>query len=138
MLNTIKDIPFLQFAFWLRNPGVGSISELILLLGIFFVIVVLGIAFLVYNRIVVGHYPPKNKIFRPLAVGLLILGSLGAIFSLFRWQGIDFLGVRAFELVFVLISAGWVAFFLDQYRRNIPQQSIEYEAKMIKKKYLAK
>jgi len=93
---------------------------------------------LLNNRFKIGHYPPKNKIFKPAGIVLIIIGASGGVFSLFRWQGIDFLGVRAPLLLIFIAALSWSVYIFFLYRARVPNQSVDYEARAIKKKYLAK
>lgn len=139
--NIIKDInmeQIIKIEFWFRNPGPAVLAELIFWLTIFSLTTLGGITLLLYNRFKIGHYPPKNKILKPTGIGLVTIGVFGEVFSLFRWQGIDFLGVRAILLVIFLVAMSWSVFFVFLYRRRVPNKSVAYEARAIKKKYLAK
>ena len=139
--NIIKDInieQIIRMDFWFRNPGPASLGELVFWLTLFSFTFILGISILIYNRFRIGHYHPKNKILKLTGIGLVIIGAFGEVFSLFRWQGIDFLGVRAILLFIFLAAISWGVFFVFLYRKRVPNQSVEYEARAIKKKYLAK
>lgn len=124
--------------FWFRNSELASVAELIFWLSIFFIIITTGIFVLLYNRFGVGHYPPKNRIFKPAAIGLIVIGFVGVVFSSFRWQGIDFLGARVFLLVTIVAAIVWVAIFYNLYRKKIPDESVKYEAGILKQRYLSK
>jgi len=134
----LKSTQFLQPNFWFRNPGAASLDEAIFILTLFVIIFLLGVLILIYNRWQVGIYPPKNKILKPGGIGLISFGSTGLVFSLFRWQGIDFLGVRFILLAVFLASLAWTVFFLFLYLKKVPEQAVEYETRLIKKKYLSK
>ena len=123
--------------FWFRNPGLASAAELTIWLALFSLVILLGISILLFNKIKIGHYPPKNKILKPAGIGLILTGPTGVIFSLLRWQGIDFLGVRAILLIIFIVAIGWILTFSYLYCKKIPEASIKYEAKQIKKKYLS-
>ena len=124
--------------FWFSNGGLASVAELIFWLSNLFTIIAAGIFGLLYNRFVIGHYPPKNRIFKPAAIGLIVIGFGGVVFSSFRWQGIDFLGVRVFLLVTIVAAIVWAAIFYNLYRKKIPDESVKYEAGILKQKYLSK
>lgn len=124
--------------FWFRNPGAASLEEFIFILAASTIITLLGVLVLVYNRRVVGTYPPKNKILKLGGIGLVGFGFSGAVFSLFRWQGIDFLGVRFILLVIFLTGVAWAIILLYLYRKNVPDQVVRYEANLIKRKYLSR
>lgn len=137
----LKDINIEQIVgidFWFRNPGLASLGELIFWLATFSFIGLFGVTMLLYNRFKIGRYPPKNRILKPAGIGLIIIGALGEAFSLFRWQGIDFLGVRAILLFIFIAAIAWSVYFFILYLRRVPNQSVDYEARAIKKKYLAK
>lgn len=139
--NIIKDInieQIIRIDFWFRNPGPASLGELVFWLTLFSFTFIFGISILLHNRFRIGHYPPKNKILKPTGIGLVIIGAFGEVFSLFRWQGIVFLGVRAILLFIFLAAISWGVFFVFLYRKRVSNQSVEYEARAIKKKYLAK
>ena len=137
MLKNINILQFLTFEFWFRNAGPASLGETAFWLVVFFLTIASGILALFYNRFVIGRYPPKNKILKPAAIGPIISGGVGVIFVSFRWQGIDFLGARAFLLLIFIASLVWVATFVYRYRKKIPDESIKYEAGLIKQKYLS-
>lgn len=139
--NIIKGInieQIIQIEFWFHNPGPASLGELIFWLTVFSSTALVGFLILLYNRYKIGYYPPKNKIFKPVGIGLVIIGAFGEVFSLFRWQGIDFLGVRAILLLIFVAVLSWSIFFVLIYRKRVPSQSMAYEARAIKKKYLSK
>ena len=139
--NIIKDInieQFIQVEFWFRNPGPASLGEFIFWLTLFSATFLFGISIFIFNKFKIGHYPPKNRILNPAGIGLIITGIFGEIFSLFRWQGIDFLGVRAVLLLILIASFFWISYIFFLYRHRVPNQSIDYEARAIKKKYLGK
>lgn len=138
IFNGINIEQFVNLEFWFRNSGLASVVELIFWLSIFFIIVTTGIFGLLYNRFIVGRYPPKNRIFKPVAIGLIVIGFVGVVFSSFRWQGIDFLGVRAFLLVTIVAAVVWTALFYNLYRKKTPDESVKYEAGLLKQKYLSK
>ena len=137
MLKNINIEHFFGLEFWFRNAGPASLGETAFWLIVFLATIALGTLGLLYNRLVIGRYPPKNKILKPAAIGPIISGGVGVIFVSFRWQGIDFLGARAFLLLIFIASLVWVATFVYRYRKKIPDESIKYEAGLIKQKYLS-
>jgi len=137
MLKNINIAQFFGLGFWFRNAGPASYSETAFWLVVFLLTIASGIMGLLYNRFVIGRYPPKNKILKPAAIGPITGGAVGVIFVSFRWQGIDFLGARAFLLLIFIASLVWVATFVYRYRKKIPDESIKYEAGLIKQKYLS-
>ncbi|OGY26525.1 MAG: hypothetical protein A2Z24_00175 [Candidatus Woykebacteria bacterium RBG_16_44_10] len=138
MLKNINIPQFLTLEFWFRNAGPASLGETGFWLIVFLLTIASGIMGLLYNRCVIHHYPPKNRILKPAAIGLIVSGGVGVIFSSFHWQGINFLGARAFLLLIFIASLVWTAVFVYLYRKKIPGQSIKYEAGLIKQKYLSK
>jgi len=135
MLNNISNLKFLDLNFWFRNQGVDSLIEISIWSVVFVILALVGMAVLLYNSFVVRIYPPKNKILKPAGIGLIAISVMGQFFALFNWQGIDFLGVRAFEVVFILTGLAWTGFFFWKYSREVTRESIKYEARLIKKKY---
>lgn len=135
MLNNISNLKFLDLNFWFRNQGVDSLLEISIWSVVFLILACTGIATLIYNSFVVKTYPPKNKILKPAGIGLIVISVAGQFFALFNWQGIDFLGVRAFEILFILSGLAWMGFFFWKYNREVTRESIKYEARLIKKKY---
>ena len=139
ILNIIKSILSIQqlhFNYWFRNPGPASLKDVLPLFVFFTLTILAGVTLLVYNRWRIGRYPPKNKIFRPAGIGLVILGISGVGFTFMRSQGITFLGVRFFLLIFVLATLVWILYFSYLYRKKMPAEVVKYEAKSLKQKYL--
>lgn len=140
-LNIIKDIisiQQLQPSYWFRNPGPASFKDILPVLAFFTLIIFTGVLLLIYNRWKIGRYPPKNKIFKPAAIGLILLGISGVVFTLLRSQGITFLGVRFFLLIFILASLLWILYFFYLYRKRLPREIVKYEARALKQKYFSK
>ena len=140
ILNIIKGITSLQFfqvEYWFRSES-ATLQGVLLPAITFLLIFLSGIILIIYNQRRIGHYPPKNKILKPAGIGLIISGITGAAFTFFTWQGVSFLGVRAFLLVIFMASIAWVVFNLNLYRKKVPEQSVKYEAGLIKQKYLRK
>lgn len=136
--NNIRSFLESQLSFWFRNPGPASLAELLIIIFIFSFIVILGATSLIYNRWKIGDYRPKNKIVKPAGVGLVYIGLSGLITTLFRWQGIDFMGARFFPLLFFTFAIVWIGFFAYLYQSALPTEIIKYEAGLVKKKYLTK
>lgn len=128
----------LNFSFWFNNPGIASRMELAVLLLLFGAVFLLGVGIILYNKWLVKKYPPKNKILWPAGNGLLYLGLAGFLFTAFRYLGASFLSVRFFPLLIMIISAGWFLYFVRAYIKNVPGDSLKYEADLVKKKYLDK
>ena len=126
---------FINIDFWFQNQGVDSLIEISIWSVVFVILALVGMAVLLYNSFVVRIYPPKNKILKPVGIGLIVISVTGQFFALFNWQGIDFLGVRAFEIVFILTGLAWMGFFFWKYSHEVTRESIKYEARLIKKKY---
>ena len=120
MLKDINIEQIIGTEFWFRNPGLASLPEILFWLSLFSLITIIGIAILLYNRYKIGHYPPKNKIFKPAGIVLIVIGAFGEVFSLFRWQGIDFLGVRAILLLIFIAALSWGVYIFFLYRARVP------------------
>jgi hypothetical protein len=138
ILNSIDVLQLFRLEFWFRNPGSASVSEFAFWLVVFIATILLGVLIFLFNKVRIGYYPPKNKILKPASAGFLIIGAVGIMFSLFRWQTIDFLGVRAPLLLTIIAALAWGAFFLYSYRKKVPDQSVKYETIRLKQKYLAR
>ncbi len=140
ILNIIKgitSIQIFQFDFWF-HPAPTSLIEAVLPFVVFVLITFLGVGALFYNQWKVGKYPPKNRIFKPLATGLIIIGIFGLIFTALNWQGISFLGMRIFLLAPFLAAVAWFLFFLRLLKKEVPDQVVKYETRLIKRRYFTK
>jgi len=137
IIKGITSVQQLHFNYWFRNPGPAGFKDVLPPLVFFVLIIIAGIAMLVYNRWRVGRYPPKNRIFTPAGVGLIILGISGVAFTLMRSQGITFLGVRFFLLAHLIAVAALFLYFLYQYKKRLPSEAVKYEADALKRKYLS-
>jgi len=134
-MNNIVHI--LRFEFWFRSSP-NQIEQMILPVILFTLIFLIGFAAIFYNQKIIGNYPPKNKIFKPAAIGLIILGLTGLVFCLLTWQGISFLGVRFFLLVIFLLALFWSVAFIYLYQKRVAKEIIKYETRLIKQKYFKK
>ena len=137
ILNSVNKIQILQLGFWFHSDS-RSLTEASVTLGIFSLLVVIGIFLLLYNRRRIGNYPPKNNLIKPAGIGIIVFGVAGLVFSLFNWQGIAFLGVRLTLLVIFVTSLGWGSYFLYLYQTKLRQETIRYEARIIKRRYFTK
>jgi hypothetical protein len=140
ILNIIKGITstqIFQFGFWFHSAPT-SLASVLLPFVVFVSITLFGISIIFYNRWKVGKYPPKNKIFKPLAAGLIIIGIFGLVFTALNWQGISFLGVRIFLLAIFLAALAWFIFFLYLLKKKVPDQTVRYETGLIKRRYFSK
>ncbi len=137
IIKGIKSIQIFQFEFWFRSAPT-SLVGVVLPFVVFVLIIFGGISIFFYNRWKVGKYPPKNKIFKPLATGLIIIGIFGLLFTALNWQGISFLGVRILLLALFLAAVAWFLFFLRLLKKKVPDQVVRYETGLIKRRYFTK
>ncbi|HEX7456384.1 MAG TPA: hypothetical protein VF303_02870 [Candidatus Nanoarchaeia archaeon] len=137
IIKGIIGIQILQIDYWFRSKP-DTLQGVLLPTIVFFLIFLVGFILIIYNQRGIGYYPPKNRIFKPAGIGLIIMGLAGAAFTFFTWQGVSFLGVRAFLLVIFLASVAWASYSLYLYRKKVPEQVVRYEASLIKQKYFSK
>lgn len=126
---------FIKAQYWFTNHDPSPTSEFALWTAIFVALALIGLTVVIFNYFFVREYPPKNKILKPLGFGILGFALAGEIFTLFNWQGIDFLGVRFFEAAILIIGLFFASFLVYQYFKTVPKESIKYETAKIKKKY---
>ncbi len=137
MIKGITSIQIFQFEFWFHSAPT-SLVEAALPFVVFVLVTFGGISIIFYNRWKVGKYPPKNKIFKPLATGLITIGIFGLVFTALNWQGISFLGARILLLALFLVAVAWFLLFLRLLKKKVPDQVVKYETGLIKRRYFTK
>jgi hypothetical protein len=136
MLTNISNYINLQFDFWFKNPGGLDVQQAMPIFAIFVVYFMFGLFVLIYNKFFIGNYPPKNRIFEPAAIGLMLLAINGLLFAFFRYQGVTFLGLRFFLILAIIAPLIWLSVFIYLYWKRVSQETVNYEARALKSKYL--
>jgi len=129
---------FTDTNFWLEPRLAFTLKFFIISTGVVVFLLLLFGFFFWWNKFKIGKYPPKNKFFRGVfwwLIGLEIF-TLFLIFS--RGLGLRFLSARFWWLVLLIIGVFSLIFNLYVYVKQLPTKIKNYEAYLLKKRYLPK
>jgi hypothetical protein len=136
--NDIENTQQLQFGYWFGSQETPKLQSVTPMVAFFSAAFLIGVTAYIYNRFVVRHYIPKNRVLQPFSIGLITLSLVGGIFSFFRYSRVGFLGIRFFIAIFVISVITWTSYFAYLWRKKVPSEIIKYETRIVKKRYLRK
>ncbi len=122
--------------YWFGQPFAAEGKALWILLGLFLLVVFIGLVF----KVVAIYQEEKFKkiIFKRLANLDLTMGFIGLVWLFFRQENVSFLAWR-FWLLLWLIGAGWWKWTIIRYMiRRVPDIKEEQERLARIEKYLPK
>ena len=132
----IKTQQFLSLSYWVSNPGstgLMAVLGLILFAGAFLVIPVVVLWLCARSKALT---PPQKKLFTKVGWYLVSFGLVGATLVLFRIFGIVWVSARAWWVVWIVALGLTIYRLLKFYTQELPAQDLQYQAYLVKKRYL--
>lgn len=123
---------------YLLESNVGGRFKFYPQLVLLFSILIITSIFFYRKMRFVKDNPPKRRFFRRLVILLGLPGFLGFLYLFSRFENLSFLSSRiilVLILIFFLVSAVRIFLF---YIRGLPKEDREYQAFLLRRKYLPK
>ncbi len=114
-------------------------SQLIFGFAIFFglAIIISAIVWLFFVR-KEQQEPLLRAIRRRIVLWLFVTGLVGLFLVFFRWQGIPYFAGRIWLLLWLIISAGWLALIGSYLLKKFPKERSLYQERLLRERYLPK
>lgn len=130
--------PLVSLSFWFdRDPSPLLIASSRLLFAILAIIFTLG----VIVRVVATRRTEDRftlELFRRLGTLCLTMGVIGLVFFFFTYQGIPFLGMRLWFLLWGIGLLVWLGGIMHWVKKVVPAERANIAKRALREKYLPK